>query len=311
MTRQTFTEIVSIVERDHQIRYNGGFLPRTDEECVLITLWYLGTKCSYREVAELFGYSESCVYKCVEKVIRSICDVAQTYIHFPTQEEAIVVEEGFRSVSGFPGVIGAIDGCHIEIKAPDNLQADYIDRSGTHSINLLAVCDHNKKLTYTFAGYPGSAHDSRVYRDSALGRTLLLEPETLMPSASHHILGDSGFQLSSYLLTPYKDYGNLNQRQKKYNKKHSQTRVIIENAFGWLKGRFRRLKYIDAEIPKIKLIVTACCVLHNMTIGKPDEERYLLEELDEDNAEFADNHIVNEVPEVQGREKRDFVASLL
>lgn len=36
----------------------------------------------------------------------------------------------------FPGVIGAIDGCHIEMKQPPGNANDYYNRKGTHSIIL-------------------------------------------------------------------------------------------------------------------------------------------------------------------------------
>lgn len=63
-----------------------------------------------------------------------ICAEADTYIKWPTPDEATAIEKEFKLVAGFPGVIGAIDGCHIEIKAPDDVQADYIDKNNRHSI---------------------------------------------------------------------------------------------------------------------------------------------------------------------------------
>ena len=37
---------------------------------------------------------------------------------------------------GFPGVIGAIDGCHIPCKQPVENANDYYNRKGFHSIVL-------------------------------------------------------------------------------------------------------------------------------------------------------------------------------
>lgn len=311
LTRETFAKLVTTLNEEHQARYPGGFLPLTNEECLMVTLWYLGNKCSYREISEQFGYSEGCIFQSVQIVLDILCGQSDNYIKWPTPDEALEIEKEFKSVAGFPGVIGAIDGCHIEVKAPDDVQADYIDRNNRHSINLLAVCDHNKKFTYIDAGFPGSAHDSRVYRCSTLGRTIESNASTLMPSTSHHIIGDSGFQLSTYLLTPYRDYGHLTHTQRKYNTKLSQTRVVIENSFGWLKGRFRRLKYVDAEIDKITQIVKACCVLHNISLANPQEGQYLAEEVPEASGTVEAIYNVIHLPEVEGREKRDFIASLL
>lgn len=67
------------------------------------------------------------------------------------------------------------------------------------------------------------------------------------------------FHLSTYLLTPYKDHGELTPTQRRYNTKHSQTQVVIENAFGWLESWFRHLKYKDAEVENAEQILQACC----------------------------------------------------
>ena len=40
---------------------------------------------------------------------------------------------------GLPDVIGAIDGCHIPIKAPRENDSEYINRKGFHSLQLQAV----------------------------------------------------------------------------------------------------------------------------------------------------------------------------
>lgn len=60
-----------------------------------------------------------------------------------------------------------------------------------------------------------------------------------------HIIGDLAYKLSTYLLVGFKNIERLNNREKYFNNKLSQCRVVIENAFGLLKGRFRRLKYLE------------------------------------------------------------------
>ena len=44
---------------------------------------------------------------------------------------------------GLSDVIGAIDGCHIPIKAPRENDSEYINRKGFHSLQIQAVCDGN------------------------------------------------------------------------------------------------------------------------------------------------------------------------
>ena len=103
---------------------------------------------------------------------------------------------------------------------------------------------------------------------------------------------------------PYKDTGHLLNAQKNYNRKLSQIRVIIEQAFGMLKGRFRRLKHIVVrDVENIVNIVVACCVLHNICILNKDELNECIEEPDN-----VDNRNTTEFlhPDAQGEHKRRY-----
>jgi len=46
-------------------------------------------------------------------------------------------------------------------------------------------------------------------------------------------------------MTPFKDNGHVIRSQLEYNTKLSSIRLIIDRAFGILKSKFRRLKYLD------------------------------------------------------------------
>ncbi|KAH3782992.1 hypothetical protein DPMN_160918 [Dreissena polymorpha] len=74
-----------------------------------------------------------------------------------------------------------------------------------------------------------------------------------------HLLGDSAYALQQWMMVPYKDTGNLNKTQRTYNYIHSSTRMSIERSLGALKGRFRRLKFVDLK--DITCIVLLCLVV--------------------------------------------------
>ncbi len=119
---------------------------------------------------------------------------------------------GFQDKTGFPGVIGAIDGTHIPIPAPTLHRNRYINRKGHASIQLQAVCTLQMMFLDVYTGWPGSVHDARLFWNCPLYGHL----QDVMRS-DYHLLGDSAFPLSTSLITPYRDNGHLSQRQKKKN----------------------------------------------------------------------------------------------
>ena len=78
---------------------------------------------------------------------------------------------------------------------------------------------------------------------------------------------DQLFSFFSWILTPFRDTGNLSEPQKRYNNIHSVTRQTIERAFGLLKSKWRRLRFLDmTKLENVPMVITAACTLHNVCI---------------------------------------------
>ena len=90
------------------------------------------------------------------------------YIKFPEGESLKQVVDGFDSKWGFPQCIGAIDGCHIPVSAPDLNHTDYYNRKGWYSMIVQAIVDHDYLFRDICVGWPGSVHDARVFTNSLI-----------------------------------------------------------------------------------------------------------------------------------------------
>ncbi|XP_020298164.1 putative nuclease HARBI1 [Pseudomyrmex gracilis] len=234
---------------------------------ILLSIWILATPDSFRSVADRFGLPKTAAYNAFSEVVKILKNLMREYIKWPNADDYVENSTVFyRRSRGFPGVIGAIDGCHIQIKQPPGNANDYYNRKGFHSIILQGTCDHSGKFIDVLIGRPGRAHDAAVFRSSPLYTKLTDEQNHLLPP-DKHIIADSAYPLLQNVMTPFKDNGHLSEMQSRYNAKLSSIRSIIERAFGLLKGKFRRLRYLDVRSVMMgNLIIAAACTLHNFIL---------------------------------------------
>ncbi|KAL7631682.1 UNVERIFIED_CONTAM: hypothetical protein RMT77_018006 [Armadillidium vulgare] len=262
---------------------------------ILVSVWTLATQDSYRSIADRFNISKSFVFLYLHYFTRLIIEVKDV-IKWPNDfEKNKNVQDFIRR--GFPGTIGALDGCHINIMKPRERAEAYYTRKNKYDVNCMAVCNAQKLFIYLYIGDPGSYHDSRVWRRSSLGHRILENENYLTP---FHLIWDKAFPLNKSLIVPFRDNGHLTENQRNFNERHSAARMVIEHSFGLLKSRFRRLNHLElVRQEDISRAIKACCIMHNLITSQ-------VEEID-DNILHIDNPnlIMNYV---DGRHKRDAIA---
>ncbi|KAI4468119.1 hypothetical protein MML48_2g00012656 [Holotrichia oblita] len=191
---------------------------------------------SFVACSDRFGISTGTGHLIFHSICSILCDMRETEINWPVPDEARATATYFLEKSRFPRIIDAIDGCHIPIKAPN-------------------IC----------VGMPGKCHDARVFRNSPLFHKM--SEKDLIPH-DFHLLGDSAYPLLPNLMVPFRDNGQLNDQERNFNYKLNSCRSKIEQAFGRLKGKWRKLKYVDISIESVATVITAACVLHNYTLHR-------------------------------------------
>ena len=97
----------------------------------------------------------------------------------------------------------------------------------------------------------------------------------------------------------------LGLEEKRYNSAHCSTRVDIEKAFSLLKGKFRKLKFLDmSNVEDIPCTILTCYALHNFILL--NESEVVLEDMDDGSVCQND-----EREAISGLEKRREIMHLL
>ncbi|XP_036340253.1 putative nuclease HARBI1 [Rhagoletis pomonella] len=237
------------------------------EKRVAIALYALGSSAEYRTMANMFGVGKSTV----GRILIEFCHEVWKFLwplylkNFPMTEVKLrEFINGFQSL-GFPQVLGAIDGCHIEVHPAREDAIDYHNYKGWYSTVLLALVDARCRFIYINVGSPGRCNDSAIFESSHLKNEFL--QCSLYKDMSKQIsgvnfpvvlLGDSAFKLDEHLMKPFPFNIDQSLQQKKINFALSKCRRVVENAFGHLKARFRRVgKGLDNQMVNTTSIIKA------------------------------------------------------
>lgn len=187
------------------------------------------------------------------------------------------ISKAFADTWNFPNCLGAMDGKHVNVKAPANSGSLYFNYKHTHSIILMALADASYKLMYINVGSPGRDSDGGVFLNCSLSQklennALCIPNATPLPNrrnpVPYVIVADDAFALKSYIMKPYA-MKNLSVSERIFNYRLSRARRVIENVFGIISTRFRVLrKTVELSPTKVQKIVFAVCILHNFLISR-------------------------------------------
>ncbi|XP_046873275.1 putative nuclease HARBI1 [Hypomesus transpacificus] len=145
--------------------------------------------------------------------------------------------------------------------------------------------DHDGLITDIAARWPGGTHDSFVWAKSAVAEAGRGE------FGRSIFLGDSGYPLRSYLVTPM--INPATPQEERFNEAHTHTRTHIKRVFGRWKCRFR---CIHRSSGGLRLSPVKCCrvivvtaMLHNKAVRIGADERPSEDEDGESSEDEAPN----------------------
>ena len=230
------------------------------EHKTLMFLWYMANTNSFREIGDKFNVCEAAAHCTINTALEKVCEISPQYICWPDDGEKMNSVGVFNRKCRQNGVIGAIDGCHIRIQRPPERGIDYINRKTYYSVLLQGICNDEGRFIDIFTGIPGRVHDCRMLRCS----DFFAHWQEKM--GEYKLLGDSAYDCQDFpFIIATKRGNNLSNDDIAKRELISKGRVIIENTFGRLKCRFRRLRDVqNVKLLIIVRVIIAACTLHNM-----------------------------------------------
>ncbi|XP_020225759.1 protein ALP1-like [Cajanus cajan] len=286
ISRKTFNYICSLVEEDMLARasnfvdLNGKRLSVNDQ--VAIALRRLCSGESLSTIGDSFRMNQSTVSQITWKFVEAMEERGLHHLSWPSTEmEMEEIKCKFENIQGLSNCCGAIDSTHIMMTLPsvDTLNSVWLDREKNCSMVLQAIVDPDLRFRDIVTGWPGSVSDEHVLRSSSFfklveeGKRLSGGKKTLPDGTvvREYIIGDTGFPLLPWLLTPYEGKG-LSTVQVEFNKRVVETQMVAKKALARLKEMWSIIQGVMWKPDKHKLprIILVCCILHNIVIDMED-----------------------------------------
>jgi hypothetical protein len=228
-------------------------------------------------ICQFFGIGKGSIKNYERRVVSALHEIIDDVVSWPDANERLEMR-GRLEAYGFRHCVGIIDGTLVLLDfRPEKFHECYFSRKSNYALNVMIVCDDNKKITYYTAGWPGSTHDNRVFRNCNL-----FNNRGEYFSKYEYLLGDSAYSASSIMVQSFKKQSAQAQLQPDkefFNKCLAQTRISSEHCIGILKARFPcikrmniKLRHSKKEVEEIVRLIGACITMHNLLLSYDEDE---------------------------------------
>ncbi|XP_031354452.1 putative nuclease HARBI1 [Photinus pyralis] len=265
LTKQTCLRVLIYIEEELEFPNNTNHSVSPMNQ-LLVTLRFYASSGHLTAVADFAGIHTSTASRIIPRVSEAIARLRPQFIKMPENANELQrIQNEFFEISAFPRVVGVIDCTHIKIQSPGGNDGEiFRNRKSYFSLNVQAISNANLEIMDIVCRWPGSAHDSTIFNSSRI-RARMENGE--FPNSI--LLGDSGYPLRDYFLTPLAN--PRNRAEQVYNDAHIRTRNIVERLFGNCKRRFPVLAYgIRLKLHTVFAVIVATAVLQNIARSMND-----------------------------------------
>ncbi|KAF7082593.1 hypothetical protein CFC21_086455 [Triticum aestivum] len=279
MTRKTFSYICSLVMKPSMEDMNnytfvdGRVLSLEDR--VAVALRRLQSSELPESIGSSLGVSESTLLLVTESFIVAVDKRAGHHSRWPDSSEMDKVKSMFEKIHNMHNCCGVICTTHIPF-------GQCWDREKNETILVQLVIDPAMRFRTIWWGRISSMdqssilHESYFFKECEKGARLngsKLKVGLDGPEVGEYIIGDAGYPLLPWLLTPYQEE-DLSYSKAEFNSRHNAATTCAQKAL----ARFRDTwTYLQGETScpvnqkTIVATIHACCYLHNIIIDMEDD----------------------------------------
>ncbi|WAR30054.1 LOW QUALITY PROTEIN: HARB1-like protein [Mya arenaria] len=229
LDRVLFQNLLETVGQTLEKTYRGGHTIPPDTQSVRNRTGntvYIGScwspvprkRCLFSEVADTHGVSRSSVCRIIHGFVDDVINNVDN-IKFPVQrDDQMSVKRGFYRKCKFPNIVlFSVDGTLVPILAPTANEESFVCRKGFHAINCQTVASSDLRFIDIVAKWPGPSHDavSPIFNLFSLQYAMyyIYMYDYLEADLEAVLLGDSGYPLRRYLITPILHPSNENEER--------------------------------------------------------------------------------------------------
>ncbi|CAM0879338.1 unnamed protein product [Alopecurus aequalis] len=289
MRRSTLSYVCSLVRipfLEHTIERDQTFVDgraMSLQDLVALALVMLNSGKPPEIIGSSIGVDESTASLVTQRFVEALCEQAGLHhARWPhSSSEMEKIKHNFDKMHDLPNCCGVVHTSRIKF----GLQSD--DHEHNDGILLQTIVDPHMRFTDIWLDQSGSMNQCSILESSMLFKQcekgMTLNGSKLKVSSGgggsdvgEYIIGDAGYPLRPWLLTPYQLEGDLSDSdyKKEFNRRHSAATTVAQRALARLKDTWKCLQgqgWHPKNQREMVVTIGTCCLLHNIVIDMEEE----------------------------------------